>query len=230
MKRILIIDDEPQIRKFLKISLASQHYEVFEADTGQQGLAQAMLCEPDLIVLDLGLPDMDGKHVLKMILGEKFVPVIVLSVRSSEQEKVAALDIGAVDYVQKPFSVNELLARIRRVLNTPLAVPKNALVFDDGNLHVDEEMHRVTLGDEPVSLTRKEWAVLMNLMHAPGRLVTQAALLQQIWGETHIDDTQYLRNVIGKLRQKLRDDAANPRYLETEPGIGYRFIPPRTAG
>lgn len=223
--KILIIDDEPQIQKFLKISLVSQEYEVISAETGQQGLSQVMLADPDLVILDLGLPDMDGKQVLQSLLNEKYVPVIVLSVRSSEQEKVQALDMGAVDYVQKPFSVNELLARVRRVLNAGPVVAKSQVFFDDGNLRIDQEQHRIFLQDSPVSLTRKEWAVLMMLVQSAGRLVTQATLLQKIWGETHVEDTQYLRNVMLKLRQKLQDDAANPRYLETEPGIGYRFIP-----
>lgn len=222
--KILIIDDEPQIRKFLTISLESQGYEIITAETGQQGLSQAVLGNPDLIILDLGLPDMDGKHVLQKILNEKFIPVIVLSVRSSELEKVAALDMGAVDYVEKPFSVNEFLARIRRVLTMSRTEDSRTLVFDDGYLRIEQENHRVYVHDAPVSLTKKEWAVLMTLLQTPGRLVTQATLLQKIWGESHVEDTQYLRNVILKLRQKLQDDAANPRYLETEPGIGYRFI------
>lgn len=227
--KILIIDDEPQIRKFLKISLESQSYEVIFADTGQQGLAQAVLGDPDLVILDLGLPDMDGKSVLQRILAEKSLPIIVLSVRSSEQEKVAALDMGAVDYVVKPFSVNELLARIRRVANTRATRPRGEILFDDGHLRIDQSQHRVSVDGNPVSLTKKEWAVLVVLLQAPGRLVTQASILQRIWGNTHIEDTQYLRNVMLKLRQKLQDDAANPRYLETEPGIGYRFIPSNPA-
>lgn len=223
--KILIIDDESQIRKFLTISLESQGYTIITAENGQQGLSQAILGNPDLIILDLGLPDMDGKHVLQKILNEKFIPVIVLSVRSSELEKVAALDMGAVDYVEKPFSVNEFLARIRRVLTMSRTEDSHALVFDDGNLRIEQENRRVYVRNVPVSLTKKEWAVLITLLQTPGRLVTQATLLQKIWGESHVEDTQYLRNVMLKLRQKLQDDAANPRYLETEPGVGYRFIP-----
>jgi len=181
MNRILIIDDEPQIRKFLRISLTSQGYEVIEASDGATGLAQAALAEPSLVVLDLGLPDLDGKEVLRRILAERSLPVLVLSVRSDEAEKVQALDLGALDYVVKPFSVNELLARVRRLLAS-------------------------------------------HLLQASGRLVTQTALLETIWGPTHRDDTQYLRNVVRQLRQKLGDDAANPRYIETEPGVGYRFL------
>ncbi|MFZ9585320.1 MAG: winged helix-turn-helix domain-containing protein, partial [Pseudohongiellaceae bacterium] len=156
-------------------------------------------------------------------------PVLVLSVRANETEKVACLNMGAHDYVVKPFSVNELLARIRRTLALRSQLQASALSFDDGQLQIEEGQRRVTLAGEPVALTRKEWAVLLHLVQANGGLVTQSTLLQQIWGATHLDDTQYLRNVIQKLRQKLRDDAAHPRYLETEPGVGYRFVPGRQA-
>ena len=222
--KILIIDDEPQIRKFLSISLASQDYTVITAENGQKGISQSVLAEPDLIILDLGLPDMDGKLALQQILNEKFVPVIVLSVRTSEAEKVATLDMGAIDYVEKPFSVNELLARIRRAINTSNIISRQKISYDDNHLKIDQESHKVYLDSQLITLTRKEWAVLIRLMYYPGRLVTQASLLQEVWGKSHLEDSQYLRNIILKLRQKLKDDAASPRYLETEPGIGYRFI------
>jgi two-component system KDP operon response regulator KdpE len=226
MTRILLIDDEPQIQKFLRISLGSQQYDVISAENGRTGISKAVQSRPDLIILDLGLPDLDGKHVLQSIVRETRTPVMVLSVRDAESEKVACLNMGAFDYVVKPFSVNELLARVRRILEiTGSLQKKNTMLFNDESLSVDEATRRVTLNNEPVSLTRKEWAVLLQLMHAPGRLVTQTALLEHIWGKTHIEDTQYLRNVIQKLRQKLQDNAASPRYIETEPGIGYRFIP-----
>lgn len=226
MTRILVIDDEPQIQRFLRISLGSQHYEVLAADTGKAGIAQAVLARPDLVILDLGLPDLDGKHVLQTLVAETRTPVLVLSVRSAESEKVACLNMGACDYVVKPFSVNELLARVRRILQlTGSGQKQQELLFDDGNLRVEESSRKVQLLGETVALTRKEWAVLLQLMQSAGRLVTQSALLEQIWGKTHVEDTQYLRNVIQKLRQKLHDNAAHPRYLETEPGVGYRFIP-----
>ncbi|WP_108126129.1 response regulator transcription factor [Saccharospirillum mangrovi] len=225
MSRILIVDDEPQIRKFLRISLASQGYDVIEASDGQTGLAQAALAEPALVVLDLGLPDLDGKEVLRRILAERSVPVLVLSVRSDEAEKVRALDLGAEDYVVKPFSVNELLARVRRLLASRSIEPVQPEPrFENEQLSIDVAQHRLLVGGESVVLTRKEWSVLRLLMHSPGRLVTQTALLEAIWGPTHRDDTQYLRNVVRQLRQKLGDDAANPRYIETEPGVGYRFL------
>ncbi len=227
MTKILVIDDEPQIQKFLRISLSSQHYDVISADNGRNGIQQALESHPDLIILDLGLPDMDGKHVLQSIIGETRIPVMVLSVRSHESEKVACLNMGAHDYVVKPFSVNELLARVRRILEITGSLNKPLeLVFDDGVLRVEEINRKVQLHSEAIALTRKEWAVLLQLMHSSARLVTQASLLQQIWGKTHMDDSQYLRNVIQKLRQKLNDNAAKPRYIETETGVGYRFIPP----
>jgi two-component system KDP operon response regulator KdpE len=226
MHKILLIDDEPQIQKFLRISLSSQQFEVLPAENGQKGIAMALEQHPDLVILDLGLPDLDGKHVLQRLIGETRIPVVVLSVRANETEKVACLNMGAHDYVVKPFSVNELLARIRRTLalRGP-SQPPQTLMFDDGQLQIEEVQRRVTLKGEVVALTRKEWAVLLHMVQANGGLVTQTNLLQHIWGATHLEDTQYLRNVIQKLRQKLQDDAAHPRYIETEPGVGYRFIP-----
>ncbi len=225
MTRILIIDDEPQIIRFLTISLSSQGYDVIEARDGKTGIAQAVLAEPDIVILDLGLPDMDGKQVMREIHLVKKVPVLVLSVRSSEQEKVQLLDMGAEDYVVKPFSVNELLARIRRILASRAnAETVQDRRFDDGRLVVDFAARQVSLQDHTVGLTKKEWAVLEMLMASPGKLVTQSALLASIWGPTHVNDSQYLRNIVRQLRIKLQDDASNPTYLETEPGIGYRFL------
>lgn len=228
MTKILVIDDEPQIQKFLRISLGSQHYEVLFADNGRDGISQAVLSRPDLVILDLGLPDIDGKHVLQSIIGEARVPVLVLSVRSSETEKVACLNMGAQDYVVKPFSVNELLARVKRILAVTAPTHRTQLQhFEDSALIIDEQERKISLAGEAIPLTRKEWAVLLHLVRSGGNLVTQTSLLEQIWGPTHVEDTQYLRNVVQKLRQKLNDNAAHPRYIETEPGVGYRFIPGR---
>lgn len=226
MNRILIIDDEAQIRRFLRISLASQGYDVIEAETGTQGVAQAVLARPDLVILDLGLPDLDGKEVLRQIMAQSQQPVLVLSVRSSETEKVAALDMGAEDYVVKPFSVNELLARVRRILASRSGLRDDSATaqYTDARLSINPDRHEMMLDGQTISLTRKEWAVMNHLVQSPGRLVTQTSLLEKIWGRSHKDDTQYLRNVVRQLRIKLSDDAANPVYLETEPGIGYRFI------
>jgi len=221
---ILVIDDEPQIRKFLRISLASQGYKVLEAGTGNEGLSQAALNKPDLLVLDLGLPDMDGQDVLSQFREWSAVPVLVLSVRASEGEKVRALDSGANDYVTKPFGIQEFLARIRALLRQApdTGQAESALVI--GPLTVDLAYRRVMLDGSEVALTRKEYAVLAQLARHPGRVITQQQLLKDIWGPTHVEDTHYLRIVVGHLRQKLADDPTAPRYIVTEAGVGYRLI------
>lgn len=221
--RILVVDDEPQIRRFLEISLRTQGYQVRLATTGGEGLEQLALAGADLVVLDLGLPDREGHEVLAELRSWSSVPVIVLSVRATEAEKVRALDAGANDYVTKPFGIQELLARVRNLLRTPWSEP-DAAVFDDGHLRVDLPFRQVSLDGVAVPLSRKEFAVLAMLVGHGGRVVTQPQLLREIWGPAHVEDTQYLRVVVGKIRQKLGDDAAAPRYLRTEPGVGYRFI------
>ncbi len=221
---ILVIDDEPQIRKFLRISLASQGYKVLEAGTGAEGLSQAALSRPDLVVLDLGLPDMDGQAVLGELREWSAVPVLVLSVRASEAQKVQALDGGANDYVTKPFGIQEFLARVRALLRqVPQAVAPEA-VLSFGLLTVDLAYRRVTLAGEEVALTRKEYALLAQLARHPGRVITQQQLLKDIWGPTHVDDSHYLRIVVAHVRQKLGDDPTAPRFIVTEPGVGYRLI------
>lgn len=220
--RILVIDDEAQIRRFLRISLASQGYQVIEAADASEGLIQAATMTPDLVVLDLGLPDADGKDVLTEIRAWSTVPVIILSVRADEGEKVTVLDGGANDYVVKPFGIQEFLARVRGLLRGKTD-DAGTVGYDDGRLVIDPGRRRVTLGGEPVALTRKEFAVLRRLAAHSGRVVTQTQLLRDIWGPTHTEDTHYLRIIIGRLRQKLGDDPAEPRYIRTEPGIGYRF-------
>ncbi|MGA4636778.1 response regulator [Pseudomonas solani] len=220
---LLVIDDEAQIRKFLRISLAAQGYKVLEAANGSEGLAQAALARPDLVVLDLGLPDMDGKTVLAELREWSTVPVLVLSVRASEGEKVLALDGGANDYVTKPFSVQEFLARVRVLLRQAGGGEQQEAVVESGPLSVDFAYRRVTLDGAEVALTRKEYAVLAQLARHLGRVVTQQQLLKDIWGPTHVEDTHYLRVVVGHLRQKLGDDPADPRFLVTEAGVGYRL-------
>jgi two-component system KDP operon response regulator KdpE len=198
---ILVIDDEPQIRKFLRISLVSQGYKVLEAGTGNEGLAQAALNKPDLLVLDLGLPDMDGQQVLREFREWSVAPVLVLSVRAGEGQKVEALDGGANDYVTKPFGIQDFLARIRALLRqAPVGEAQQA------------------------ALTRKEYAVLAQLARHPGRVITQQQLLKDIWGPTHTEDSHYLRIVVGHLRQKLADDPTRPRFIVTEAGVGYRLL------
>jgi len=221
---VLVIDDEPQIRKFLRISLAAQGYQVSEAATGTEGLAQAALSQPDLVILDLGLPDRDGQEVLVDLREWSAVPVLVLSVRADEREKVRALDAGANDYVTKPFGIQEFLARSRALLRqTPTTATQQVAAMEVGDLKVDFAYRRVALGGSEVALTRKEYAVLAALAHHPGRVVTQRQLLIDIWGPTHAQDSHYLRIVIGHLRQKLADDPLAPRYIVTEPGVGYRL-------
>ncbi|WP_145150652.1 response regulator [Pseudomonas oryzihabitans] len=221
---VLVIDDEPQIRKFLRISLAAQGYQVSEAATGTEGLAQAALGQPDLVILDLGLPDRDGQEVLVELREWSAVPVLVLSVRADEREKVRALDAGANDYVTKPFGIQEFLARSRALLRqTSATASQQVAALEVGDLKVDFAYRRVTLGGSEVALTRKEYAVLAALAQHPGRVVTQRQLLIDIWGPTHAQDSHYLRIVIGHLRQKFADDPVAPRYIVTEPGVGYRL-------
>ena len=221
--RILVIDDELQIRRFLRISLASQGYRVLEAENGARGLELAATDNPDLIVLDLGLPDADGKDILAEIRSWSLVPVIVLSVRASEAEKVMALDRGANDYVTKPFGVQEFLARVRSLLRVREG-PAESAVFDDGFLRIDLGSRRIRLRGEDVHLTPKEYRILRQLMLNAGRVITQTQLLKDNWGPRHAEDSHYLRIVIGKIRGKLGDDPEHPRYIETEPGVGYRFL------
>ncbi|BAP44662.1 response regulator [Pseudomonas sp. 21LCFQ010] len=220
---ILVIDDEPQIRKFLRISLASQGYKVLEAGDGAEGLNQAALNRPDLVVLDLGLPDMDGQQLLVELREWLRVPVMVLSVRASEAQKVQALDAGANDYVTKPFGIQEFLARIRALLRQPADTQQAQAVLTLGPLSIDLAARRVQLHGQDVALTRKEYAVLAALARHPGRVITQQQLLRDIWGPTHTQDSHYLRIVVGHLRQKLADEPTAPRYIITEAGVGYRL-------
>ena len=222
--RVLVIDDEPQIRRFLDISLRAQGYAVALAETGRQGLEALALGGADVVVLDLGLPDRDGQSVLAELRQWSQVPVIVLTVRSSQAEKVAVLDAGANDYVTKPFGVQELMARIRALVRTHAVTSGAMPVFDDGHLRVDLARREVTLDGAGVVLSRKEYALLAFLVQHAGRVVTQPQLLRELWGPTHQQDTHYLRILVGKLRQKLGDNAAAPRWIATEPGVGLRFL------
>ena len=225
MSKILIIDDEPQIRRFLHIGLTAQGYEVIEADSGQQGLALAALEAPHLVILDLGLPDMDGQDVLLQLRDFYQQPVIVLSVRSRESEKVHALDNGANDYVVKPFGIQELLARMRSLLKLYGKQVMPAAIYQDERVYISLQERKLVVDNEPVKLSRKEFDVLKTLMNHAGHIVTQQQLLKEIWGKSHVEDTHYLRIFIGRLRTKLGDDPTAPRYIETEPGVGYRFLP-----
>lgn len=226
--RILVIDDETEIRRFLRISLASEGYEVLEAPGGEGGIELAATRFPDLVILDLGLPGIDGLEVLSTLRRSATMPVLVLSVRGGEREKVRALDIGANDYVTKPFGLAEFLARVRNLLRSPYRLLATDGVYDDGRLRIDLQRHRVTAEGSEARLTAKEYEVLRRLVEQPDQVVTQGHLLREIWGPTHGQDTHYLRIIVGRLRQKLGDDPTQPRYLHTEPGVGYRLaIRPR---
>jgi two-component system KDP operon response regulator KdpE len=222
--RILLVDDEAAIRKFLRIGLQAHGYQVLEADCGEAALRLAALEQPDLVVLDHGQPDQDGQEVLTRLREWSAVPVLVLSVRAGERDKVQALDNGANDYVSKPFGVQEFLARVRALLRSRPTSEKPAAALVSGPLRVDFAFRRVTLDDQEVSLTRKEYAVLEALARHPDMVVTQQQLLRDIWGPTHIEHSHYLRIVIAHLRQKLGDDPAAPRLIVTEAGVGYRLI------
>lgn len=225
--RVLVIDDEAQIRRFLDIGLRVEGYEVLQAATAADGLALAATREPDLVILDIGLPDREGHEVLAELRQWSQVPVLMLSVRNTEAEKVRALDAGANDYVTKPFGIQELMARLRALLRDRAMAggsPEMPPRYDDGRLAIDLARREVCLDGANLALTRKEFAVLALLLRHAGRVVTQQQLLREVWGASHVQDSQYLRIVIGKLRQKLGDDPAQARWLKTEPGVGYRFL------
>ncbi|MDN5872762.1 MAG: response regulator transcription factor [Sinobacteraceae bacterium] len=222
--RILVIDDEAQIRRFLDIGLRAEGYEVLLASNAAEGLALAATQSPDLLILDIGLPDRDGHEVLAEVRQWSQLPVLMLSVRDAEAEKVRALDRGANDYMTKPFGIQELMARLRALLRNRPGEPEVPPRYDDGRLLVDLARREVSLDGTPLALTRKEYALLEMLLRHAGRVVTQHQLLVELWGPTHTGDNQYLRIVVGKLRQKLGDDPNNPQWLKTEPGVGYRFV------
>lgn len=228
--RVLVIDDERQIRRFLDIGLRAEGYRVLEAANANEGLALAATREPDLVILDLGLPDRDGHEVLSELRQWSAVPVLVLSVRDDESQKVRALDHGANDYMTKPFGIQELMARLRTLLrdrHVEAAVDAHP-VYDDGRLRIDRTRREVMVDKLPVALTRKEFAVLAALIRHAGFVISQQHLLREIWGPSHLQDTHYLRVVIGRLRQKLGDDPTEPRWIKTEAGVGYRFLDQRS--
>ncbi|KAF1020807.1 MAG: Transcriptional regulatory protein KdpE [Paracidovorax wautersii] len=222
---VLVVDDEPEIRQFLDISLRAQGYRVVACAGGRAALEELPLQAPDVVILDLGLPDLDGAQVLARIRQVSEVPVIVLTVRADEAQKVTLLDAGANDYVTKPFGIQELMARLRQVLRHRAQPREEAPVFDDDTLRIDLVNLSVSLQGEPVALTRKELALLTVLAREPGRLISHGRLLREVWGPTHEEDVHYLRIVVARLRKKLGDDALHPRYLITEPGVGLRFGP-----
>jgi two-component system, OmpR family, KDP operon response regulator KdpE len=218
----LIVDDEVQIRRLLRVALENENYQVHEAETGQGGLVEIANCKPAIVLLDLGLPDMEGLEVLKRLREWSEAPVLVLSVRDDEAGKVAALDAGAEDYVTKPFSTPELLARLRAA-QRKTRPPEEVSVFKDGDLIVDLTAHIVTRGGVEVKLTATEYALLRLFVKHPGRVLTHRYILREIWGPKSEEHRQYLRVYVTHLRQKIEPDPASPTLIKTEPGIGYRF-------
>lgn len=228
-RMILVVDDEPQIHRFLRPSLTAAGFAVESAATGSQALQMLAKVTPELILLDLGLPDMDGAAVLRRIRATSQVPVVILSARDNEAEKVAALDAGADDYVNKPFGMAELMARLRTALRHGVVSAGSTAVFTAGDLVVDTLAHRVTLRGEMVKLTPKEYDLLHLLTRHAGRVLTHQHILRSVWGPAHAEDAQYLRVFVRRLRQKLEQDPATPRLLTTESGVGYRLAMPDEA-
>ena len=222
--RILVVDDEPQIRRALRTSLNAHGYEVSTAGTGEEALEVAAETSPDLVFLDLGLPDMDGTEVVKRLRGFSAAPVIILSVRDAQADKVMALDAGADDYVTKPFGMEELLARLRATLRRaqPSEAGPSVLRFED--VEVDLGKRLVRKGGEPIHLTPTEYDLLEAMVTDPGKLLTHRWLLQKVWGRGYSEESHYLRVYVRQLRQKLGDDATAPRFIVTEPGVGYRWV------
>lgn len=221
---VLIIEDEKQIRRFVRAAVEEEHCQVTEAQTIAQGLIEAGQSKPDLIILDLGLPDGDGLSLIRDLRNWSDVPVLILSARTQENEKIAALDAGADDYLSKPFNVGELRARVRAMLRRRARTGELASpIVEFGGVSVDLSRRLVTRHAQPVHLTPLEYQLLSVLLSQPGKVLTQRSLLQNIWGPTYVDSSHYLRVYVGHLRQKLEDDPAQPKHFLTETGVGYRF-------
>jgi two-component system, OmpR family, KDP operon response regulator KdpE len=221
--RALVVDDEPAILRLLKPVLEANNYQFISAGTIADSIKRIAADSPDIVVLDLGLPDGDGKDVIRQVRQWSDVPIIILSARDREVEKIEALDLGADDFVNKPFGVGELLARMRTALRHRLERVSETPVMRTADLEIDNVRHRVTRAGEEVRLTPKEFELLSFLARHAGRVVTHRQLLTAIWGPAHAADTQYLRVYIGQIRQKVERDAGDPRIIITEPGIGYRI-------
>lgn len=224
--KILIVEDDPQIRKFLTITLTSHDYAVIPAEGGREAIRLATSVRPDAVLLDLGLPDVDGKEVITALREWSKVPIIVLSVRSQEEEKIAAFDLGANDYITKPFGTGELLARLRASLRAAVPTESADPTIRVGDLEIDMLKRVVTLRGERIKLSPKEFALLRVLATHAGKLLTHTFLMQQVWGDAYGDDNQYLRIYIAQLRQKLERDPGRDQFIVNEPGIGYRLEAP----
>ena len=222
---ILVIEDDPPIRRFLRTSLATQGFEVHEADCGERGLVEAAGRKPDLIILDLGLPDMDGVEVVRLVREWSALPILILSARSAEQSKIEALDAGADDYLAKPFGLGELLARVRAALRRSAGNPEaiQSEVFTAGNIRVDLANRWVRLDGEEVHLTPIQYRLLAVLIKHAGKVLTHQQILKEVWGPGHVESSHYLRIYMSQLRQKLEEDPAKPKYFLTESGVGYRL-------
>ena len=221
--RVLVIDDEPQIRKLLRVSLSAHGYDVHESMSGMDSVVQAADIKPDLVILDLGLPDIDGKEVVRRLREWSDVPILILTARDQEKEKIDALDAGADDYITKPFSMGELLARMR------VSVRRSAHVGEDpviqcGDLSIDLAQRRVMVDAQEIKLTPTEYDIMKILAQNAGKVLTHRQLLKAVWGDTYSDDTHYIRVYIGQLRRKIEPNPTQPRYIVTESGVGYRLM------
>lgn len=219
---IVIIEDDPPIRRFLRTGLRTQNFTIFEAATGKQGIIEAEVRKPDLIILDLGLPDIDGVDVIKAVRSWSTVPIIILSARSNEQNKIDALDAGADDYLTKPFGFGELLARMRVALRHSNAATTSE-VFTNGELTIDLHNRVVKMAGEEIHLTPIQYRLLTVLIKYPGKVLTHQQILKEVWGPSYQENAHYLRIYMSQLRQKLEADPTQPKYLLTESGVGYRF-------
>jgi two-component system KDP operon response regulator KdpE len=223
-QNVVVVEDETQIRRFVRIALEAEHYNVFEADTLQRGLIEIATRKPDLVILDLGLPDGDGVNLIRDLRSWSAIPVIVLSARSEESQKIAALDAGADDFLSKPFGVGELMARVRVALRRSANGAEAQPVMQFGDVVVDVTKRSVHKAGLPVHLTPIEYRLLTHLLAHAGKVLTQQQILRVVWGPSHVERPHYLRIYMGHLRQKLEDDPAQPRFLLTETGVGYRVM------
>lgn len=221
--RILVIDDESQIRKLLKVSLKSQGFYIEESHDGRDGINKVAIIKPDLVILDLGLPDMDGKEVIREIREWSNVPIVILTARDQEQEKIEALDNGADDYITKPFGIGELLARIRVCLRRKTE-DENEHIFNFGGLIIDLVNRRITVDNMEIKLTPTEYEIIKVLAQNAGKVITHKQLLKKVWGNAYDNDNNYIRVYIGQIRRKIEPNPAQPCYIITESGVGYRLI------